>query len=317
MRSKIIIAVFAGCLLSGLSAWAGEARQSDIPATATWAVHIDVEAMTNSQIGQGMMELISDENSPIAREKVAKAEKIWDKLKDVRSLTFYGRTYDQQDAVVIAKLDYDKDEIMETLGVGSHGEHEIYGTGDKKHKWHHAGGKHFVCLYDAKTVVASKNKKSLEETLDLLDGEGESLTSSHSLSKMLGSKKGAFMVAAVQDVDKMVEAMQEKMVNGQRGKGALLAKCRNLRLEVGELGGMIFAEAKATLDTPEDAVNVEKAAQGMLALGMLAQQENERLTGLLQAVEIDRQESNCAIQVELAFEDVLDGMEDKLERRAD
>lgn len=317
MRSKIIIAVFAGCLLSGLPAWAGQARRSEIPATAKWVVHFDVQAITNSQIGQGMMDLISDQNSPIPQDKIAKAGKIWDRLNVVTSLTFYGCTYEKADAVVVAKLDYDEADILNMLGVASHGEHKIYNTGKKEHKCRQAAGKHFVCLYDARTIVASGNESSLKDALDLLDGQGKSLTSNDPIGKMLGAKKGTFMVAAIEDVNKMVETLQEKMTEKRPRQGALLAKCRNLRLEVGELDGMIFGEAKATLATMEDAINVQKAAQGMLALGMLAQEENDRLTELLGAVEIKQQDSNCAIQVQLASRDILEGMKDKLEQRSD
>ena len=317
MKARMMIGAVLGCVLAGWPVWAGPVERDVIPAGAKWAVHFDVETIRGSRIGEGMMKLISDENSPVRQDKINKAENIWARLEDVRSLTFYGCTYDKKDAVVVAKLDYDKSEILEVLGIGSHEGHEIYSAGGKEHKWHSAGVKHFVCLYDATTIVASGSEKGLKEALDLLDGRGRTLRADQPLSKMLETEKGAFMVAAVQNVSEMVEALQEQMVKKGAGHGALLKTCQSLRLEVGELKATMFAKMDAALKTTEDAANVQQAAQGMLALGMLQQQENERLAELLRGIKIDLQGKDFSVRVELASDDILARAQEKLKQRAD
>ena len=147
------------------SALAGPPVESDIPASAKWVVHFDAEALTASRIAKGAMELIRAKDSPLPQKKVQKALKIWEKLADVKSLTLYGCTYDKTDAVLVAKLDYDKAEVMKLLGIRTHDGHKIYTTGGKGR---HRSRKHFVCLYDATTIVASQNEDRLAEALDLL-----------------------------------------------------------------------------------------------------------------------------------------------------
>ena len=313
MRTKMIIRTIVGCVFLAFPAWAAPVERANIPDSSKWVAHFDVEALTASRIGLGTMELIRDNASAVTQEKVQKAEKIWDILADVKSLTFYGRTLDKMDVVVVAKLDYDKADIMKLLGIHSYGEHEIYATGPKGQECSSRGKAHFVCLYDKNTIVATRNQDRLKEALDLLDGRGKTLRTNRPLSKMIDSKPGSFMVVAVQNVNEMVAARQDKEANkNMGGRAALLKKCQDLRLEVGESDAAVFAGLDITLKSTEDAANVQQAAQGMLALAMLNAGEDETMLKTLQSIKIDLQENNLAIQVQSPVKDILSKMQDKL-----
>ena len=165
--------------------------------------------------------------------------------------------------------------------------------------------------------MASQNEDRLEEALDLLDGRGKPLRANKPLGQMLSCGEGTFMVAVVQDVRKMVAVLEDK--KGQkkgRQHAALLKKCENLRLEFGEADEKIFADLHATLSSKEDAVNIQQFAQGMLALGMLHQQDDERLAKLLQGIKIEQQDDEFSVQIHFPVEDILTKVRDKLERCA-
>ncbi len=312
--SKIVFGTIVACVLVASSALAGPPVESHIPASAKWVMHFDAEAFTASRIAKGAMELIRAKDSPLPQKKVQKAVKIWEKLADVKSLTLYGCTYDKTDAVLVAKLDYDKAEVMKLLGIRTHDGHKIYTTGGKGH---HRGRKHFVCLYDGTTIVASQNEDRLAEALDLLDGRGKPLKANKPLAKMLSCGEGAFMVAAVQDVRKMVAALEDK--KGQkkvRRHAALLKKCESLRLELGEADDQVFTDLNATLSSKEDATNIQLFAQGMLALGMLHQQDDERLAKLLQGIKTEQQDDEFSVQIQFPVKDILTKARDKLEQCA-
>ena len=337
MTSRMVFGTVVGCVcvMAASAALAGPAVRSDVPAEAKWLVHFDFEAITNSKIGEGAMELITAEDSIVPEEKAKKAKKMWSKLEDVKSVTLYGFSLDKKDAVVIARLDYDKAEILEMLGIQSYGDHEIHSIGakgqkcrktdgqgkcpktsqesrHKGHKVHSKGQKGFVCLYDDKTIVASGNRGGLEQALDLLDGEGKSLEPNQGLGRMLKADEGNFVVAAVEDLSKMVGTLQEKMGEKGRRHGALLKKCKSLRLELGEVNGEMVAKLDATLVSVEDAETALQATQGMLALGMLQMGEDERVVKLLQTVEIKQQGDKLAIQAQSPVEDILSEMRAKL-----
>jgi hypothetical protein len=313
-ETKILFGTIVACVLVASSALAGPPVESHILASAKWVMHFDVEAFTASRIAKGAMELITAKDSPLPQNKVQKAVKTWEKLADVKSLTFYGCTYDKTDAVLVAKLDYEKAEVMKLLGIRAHDGHKIYTTGGKGR---HRGLKRFVCLYDGTTIVASQSEDRLEEALDLLDGRGKPLRANKPLGKMLSCGEGTFMVAAVQDVRKMVAALEDK--KGQkkvRRHAALLKKCEGLRLEFGEADDKIFANLNATLSSKEDAMNIQRFAQGMLALGMLHQQDDKRLAKLLRGIKTEQQDDEFSVQIHFPVEDILTKVRDKLERCA-
>ncbi len=311
---KILFGMIVTCVLLASSAWAGPPVESDIPASAKWVVHFDAEALTASRIAKGAMELIRAKDSPLPQKKVQKALKIWEKLADVKSLTLYGCTYDKTDAVLVAKLDYDKAEVMKLLGIRTHDGHKIYTTGGKGH---HRSRKHFVCLYDATTIVASQNEERLGEALDLLDGRGKALKAGKPLAKMLSCSEGTFMVAAVQDVRKMVAGLEDKKGKKKmRRHAALLKKCESLRLELGEVNDKVFANLNATLSSKEDAANIQMFAQGMMALGMLHQQDNEKLAKLLRGIKTEQQNDEFSVQIQFPVKDILSKAREKLERCA-
>ncbi|NIA06318.1 MAG: hypothetical protein GWP14_01565 [Actinobacteria bacterium] len=314
MKSRIVLGTMVGCVcvLAASSAWAGPAVRSDVPAAAKWVVHFDFEAITDSEIGERAMELITAENSIVPQAKAEKAEEIWSKLKDVKSVTFYGSTFDKTDTVVIARLDYDKAEIMEMLGVQSYGEHKIHSMAAKGRKCLVKARQGFVCLYDDTTIVASRNQDRLEQALDLLDGQGRSLGPNQALGNMLQADKGSFVVAAVQDLNTIMETLQEKMVKKGQQHVTLLKKCESLRLEFGEADGEMVVKLDATLVSAEDAVTAGQAAQGMLALGMLQMGEDQRMLRLLQAVKIEQQDNKLAIQAQAPVEDIMSKMRAKL-----
>ena len=317
MRTRMIIKTIVGCVFLVSPALAGPAVRSDIPDSAKWVAHFDVEALTASQIGRGAMELIRNNASAITQQKVQKAEKIWKIFADVKSLTFYGCTLDKTDAVVVAKLDYDKADIMKLLGIHSYGDHDIYATGPKGQECQGMEKTHFVCLYDKNTIVASRKQERLKEALDLLDGRGRPLRTNQPLSKLIGPAQGSIVVFAAQDVNKMVENLQKKQGREERrSHAAALKKCQSLRLEMGEANAKMFTNLNGVMTSNEDATNVQQAAQGLLALAMLHSQDDERVTKILQDVKIDLEGSNVALQMQFSVEDILAKMQDKLEQRA-
>ena len=115
----------------------------------------------------------------------------------------------------------------------------------------------------------------------------------------------------------IIETLRERMLSGHIGNGALLRKCQGLRLEVGELDSAVFGKVDASLSNAEDAAMVQQAAQGMLALVMLHQDQNNGSTKLLQGIKINLDGSNFSIRAEINSVDILDGAKEKLRSRAD
>jgi hypothetical protein len=285
--------------------------------------------------------LIATNNGLVPAGKNEEAEKMWSKLKEAKSLTLYGSSFKATDAVVIAKLDYDKPKMI--IDMHTYGDQQIYSAGAKEHQcfkvmrqqkmredntegrdqkdkslWNKLQAKNshgFVCLYDDTTIVASGNQARLGQALDILDGQEESLGKKQTLGEMFRSEKGSFMVVGIQNMSEIAGPLQEEMAQQGQPQGALLKNCESLRLELGEADGEMLAKLNATMTSTEDATAIQQVAQGMLALGMMQMGEDERVASLLQAIKIEQKDDTLAIEIKHSFKavkDILSEMQSKL-----
>jgi len=315
------------CVLVACPAWAGPPVTTEIPDSAVWAVHVDVAAVTGSEIGKGVLALITAEGSPVPAEGVAKALAGWDKLSDVQSVTLYGSSASEADAVLVAKLKYDRAELVKlakitddtpttTHGEGEHA-HVIYAL-TVPHKKAPEGVKRHGCFYTDQIIVLAGDLAKVREALDLLDGKGKPLSSDNLLRGMLQPSKGSFMLAAVSDMAPMLKAIRARTAPADAPAGrrtgpsaALLAKAQTARAEVGEVEGNVFATLELGMASEEDAQNVNMMAQGMRAMMLLGRDPQKDdgikkdVLALVEAIKSGVEGKTVAVQFRYATRDLL------------
>lgn len=317
MKKRAILAVVAIVLTSSWAV-AGPPVKSRIPDTAKWAVHLDVEAITNSEIAGGILNLISGEDSPVPKERVEKAVKFWEVLGNLKSVTLYGPTSREADAVAVADHRYEEAEVKKVLEITedsptqTYGDHTIYTfTPRKKRKRAKQPDKQLACFHSKGIVVAGADLNRVKEILDLLDGEGKPITKDNPLAEMLTPSKGSLMVAAAVDLDKMVNALAKKTVRGRKRRhSALLKKFRSARFELGEANENVYAVLYVTMATEEDAVNIHMMAQGIRAMMLFGHEEENngktrKIAEMAKATEMSRKDKSVSVSIKYPVEDAL------------
>ena len=294
---------------------AGPATTDHIPDSARWVAHVNVEAATASELAKGMMSLITGDGSPVPVEQANKAAEFWKRMGDVKSVTLYGSTYDENDAVALATLRYNEAEIKTLLKIDANGEIHEYGDITFHSFIAKARGKNaqrFICFYDNATLVAGGNLDALEAAVDLLDGKAGGLAKDNPLRDMLSPARGSFFVAAVPDVAQAVAARKGK-VNPKHAR--MLKKADSLRLEFGEDNEQVFATVGVTMLEEKDAVSLQKLAEGLLGLAAMQTEGNEELSKILDKVVVEREDRTVTLDIEYAVESVLDKMGQMMEKR--
>ncbi len=316
MMKRAILAVVA--LVMG-SSWAvaGPPVKNRIPDTAKWAVHFNIEAITNSAVAGGILEMISAEDSPVPKERVEEAVKFWEILGKLKSLTLYGPTSKETDAVAVADHRYTEDEIMKVLDITDNSPTQTYGdytiytfTPKKRPKRAKKAGKRLACFHSDGIVVAGADLTRIKETLDLLDGKAKPLTKDNPLTEMLTPSKGSFMVAAVTGIDKMADALKKKATGKKKRHAAFLKKAKSARFELGEAEKNIFAVFDLVMTTEEDAVNIHMMAQGIRAMVLFGHEEENngktrKIAEIAKATEISRKDKSVSVSIKYPVEDAL------------
>ena len=88
-------------LLTASTAWAGAPVPAHLPQTAQWAVHVDMEVVTATEVSKGLMALITGQNSPASEEDIKKINQVWTWLGKVQSVTIYGSGFTPDQPVLL------------------------------------------------------------------------------------------------------------------------------------------------------------------------------------------------------------------------
>ena len=314
---KTRIAAIGLCVLVASTSFAGPANKSAIPDTAKWVVHVDVSAVTASGIANGIMGLITGKDSPIPAAKIAKAIEGWKLLGNAHSVTLYGPSSDETQAVVLFTSKFTEEQIKSAAKIDAqskttaHGNHVIYTFAGKSR-----GGEprdHYGCIFDNTTVVAGASLAQVKAALDVLDGKAKCLGRTNPLSEMLTPSKGSFGIVAAVDVNTMVAAaIKDKPAIQDKPGTQMVAKVQDLRLENGETGGNLYLTANASMLAEEDAKAIETMLNGLIAMGMFKAAKDKDAMTLLQAIKVDRKGRNVGVGMELPVETILDKIGEKM-----
>ena len=308
---KTRIAALGLCALMASTAFAGPANKSAIPDSARWVVHVDVSAVTASEIAGGIMGLITGKDSPVPADKVAKAVEGWKFAGNVHSLTLYGSSADEVEAIALITSKFTEEQIKEAAKIdiqtatSAHGNHVIYTFPGK------APGEQprdaYGCIYSNTTIVAGASVARVKAALDVLDGKAKCLAADNPLAAMLAPGKGSFAIVAALDVNTMAAAATKgKPAAGNKPPAQMLAKVQDLRVESGETGGNIYVTANANILAEEDARTIETMLNGVLAMGMFRAANNETLMTLLKAVKISRKGKSVTAAVQLPADTIVE-----------
>ena len=298
------------CVLLASASPAAGPDKAILPNSAAWVVHVDVAAFTRAALPSGLMNLIIADNSPIPAEKVSKARTIWQRLGKVKSVTLYGPSHVEAEAVAVASLEYDAADVKKLLriapGPATHriAGHDVY-VFEARRRRGRGGGRRFLCFYDKSTLVAGGSLDRLNEAADLLAGQGQKLAADSELAKLLTPTAGSVAIVAARRVDELVTGATAARPRRRPRRAAFLKKTDTLRMEIGEANDAVFLALRAAMKTEQDAINAEKAANGLLGMLLLSQNGDQTLTQVLQSVAIERQDSAVSLAVRCPVNDLL------------
>lgn len=308
---KTRITAFGLSVLLASTAFAGPANHSAIPESAKWVVHVDVAAVTASDIANGVLNLITAKDSPVPAQDIAKAQQIWKFISNVHSVTLYGPGHVETDAIAIISAKYTDAQAMGLLKIDAQGETTVYGnhtiyhfTGKGKSK---APRRQYACFYDNTTIVVGANLAKIKAALDVLNGKAKAQAKDSPLSKMLVPSKGSFVVVAAADVNKMIaDVLKDKPALKENIGATIAGKCLDFRVEMGETNDQLYVTGNASMLTEEDAATVQAMLNAAVGVAMMKMMNDEAAMKLLRAVQIDRKGKNVGVGVHCSVETILD-----------
>lgn len=300
-------AVVAGIGLVAWSAWAGPFNQGQVASTAKWVVHADMDTLRQTQIGQFAMEKLAAGDSG-AKMAAAAAIFQFDPLRDLSSLTVYGKSKAPEDGVVLVAGAFNEAHLLTLLRANASYQTDVYG-GRAIHSWidenKPAEGRKYGAFHSPRLIAISQGLPMLHEALDVLDGQGATLDVAGSFGAGPAPEAAIFMAGA--DMAAMRDLSPEASMLSQADTASLTVSERAGRLE-----GAVLMRARDA----QTATNIQAVVQGLAALAQMGQEKAPGLAQLAQSTRISLDGTRVRVEMGVPVAEAIRFMEDKLARQA-
>jgi hypothetical protein len=231
---------------------------AQIPADTAWIVHVDFDALHKSTVYQKVSTAALAGWKPLA-DRLAKINRQlgMDVAKDLHGMTVFASTLAEPKPLLLMQADWDPQTFRQRLAlapshaVSTAGQYEIHRfvRKDEGQLRSLAG----TCWRPG-TFLFGQTPEDVQRALEVLDGRRPHLAG-HDSALAADISPGTVLTA------RMVLSGEKLPV-----ESPLLKKTEQIDLACGENSGECFARARLLAKTAEAAVQVKKAAEGILAI---------------------------------------------------
>ena len=333
MRMNLIVTALGAALLVSSGALAGKFDRKDVGGDAKWVLHIDLEKIRASQIGDYIVKH-SQDGQMADKLKEMTAELGFDPVKELKAVTAYGKPVAAapgekaaEDMVAVLRGTFDVQKLADSIRrrpgfeAATYGKHELLkvvpdAQKDPKGEAAQPGAPApepaeptWVCLSGpGVAVIGGQTVEVLQRALDVLDGKRENLMASNTFAHLADLEKAPLFLAAA-NLGEMA---------GVQPEAAMLREANALSLAVRELApeGVVdpaAAAAASTLDllvivdakTDEAALQMKQSLDGIVALVKLNAQQQPGLNDLVDKLKSTAQGREVKITFAYPVKDLL------------
>jgi len=194
-RVSVFIIVVALAFAGIVRADAFDPKQ--VPATAKWLVHLDIDALRDTQAGQAIHQKLQNDSHFLEHMGQLKAITGIGSVEDFHAITLYGAGSDETAAVVVVHAPADRERILTMLqnnpgfsNIPYH-DHTIY-------SWTDGPKTQFGAFADPDLAIIGRTQEALQTALDTLDGTGKAIDPQSTMAG--GVQKGVLACIAGRDL---------------------------------------------------------------------------------------------------------------------
>ncbi len=305
MKKAFVILSAAGVCMSSLAA--KPLDLSKISKDANWLMHMDFDAMRNSDVGVFMRDKM--EKIPEALERMEKIKETYGVDLDGFSYLTMSGTGERHKGIAIMKGGLDPDMVIdfaesrEELDVTRIGKQRVYTSSKGRHPMAFAALKKGV-------FVGGPDSNYVSEGIMLSKGKAESYQGHPILDALTDSIEdpGFVVFADVQGAVKNNEIEARMMPMLQKVKAGGMA--------IGDENGIIRVIAVMETTSEETCKQVEAMINGGMAMLEMKKAQDKRLERFMQGHSIKREGKMIWIEMKLSSEVLMDHLEKEMRKAA-
>ena len=308
ISSKVLTFLVASVLtLWPAATWASPLDHSRLPADAKWVIHVDLRALSETQLADRVRE---------NRRGLLFPVRLWVQNKygiDLRegldSVTLYGNSYKPHTGTMILRAEYDQRKVQAKLeakpGVQkeTRGEFTFYkvSTSKSPEKLSTSGSPQnsdvntrrerqqqtihqndhpmTIVLVDDKTVVFASSDDGAQAAIGLLQGQSTTTSSKNDSPLLSRHSEGTIFYGAARDLGEIKQ---------HEGFFPVLRQHDQVYISVGVKNDQVVKDVTLIARNEEVAENMKTAIEGLDAFGMVWAADSENLRSVIKNREITR-----------------------------
>lgn len=277
----------------------GTFNEDWVAADAKWFVHVDVNSLLSSKLGEFALQHAEDFDIDLSDIHNIKDELGIDPLTDFTAVTVYGGNEPEDDAVIIIEMNDKIDNLVQMLVTHEESYLAIETGHYTLHSWDDGGESMFGFVEDGpgpddRVVTLAHDMATMVRALRVMDDDAPSIADEKGSVLRTRPGKNSFFFAAALNLPHL-------MGHEDDPASQIIKRARRLSLDVGETDKATYATATLTARNAEEAGNIMDVINGITALGrMLADTEEVKqlpIDDLLNALKFKLDDSSVSITV--------------------
>lgn len=279
-------------------------KKGMLPDDAKWVVHLDVDNLRESKIGNIVIkDVLAAPLAKLKSEMKIDGQLI---LQKIHSITAFGNDFQagpQANGVLMLSGDAELQMIVEGF-LAAHLLQDPNGPMKKLQQepfvLYSLNNEIFISPRLGGQVVLSKSRKQLEDARNLLDGKARTANASKAFSGYANVTNSFFFLA-------VAEGFNEK--SGLPPEAKILKMAEGGRIVLGEKADLLFANLALKAKDPEVIQQIQVVLEGMKALISLGQSENKELLELVQATKVSADKKMVTVNIEYPLSKIINKLD--------
>ena len=287
------------CLLASAVAIAEPFDAKTVPADAKWVLHVDGEAIQKSAAWPMIQQRLDGDPNIVQKIKEFRAITKMSFPQDFFSLTIYGASFDEKEAVVIVRARADQQQILNLLQLNPGYAAEAFGTHDVL-SWEDNGKVMFGAFADGDSAVISQSKENVQKALSVKDGKALALAADSGLAQL--GDAGVIVGVAGHGV--------AELARKHKAESPLVNLIESASITAGADQQNVLLKAKVSTVDAQKAEQMRGALEGLKNMALLMIGNNKQdaraeiVTGLLPALKVTAAGSAVQLEWPLPIADV-------------
>ncbi|MBN1272309.1 MAG: hypothetical protein JXB26_08565 [Candidatus Aminicenantes bacterium] len=288
-KTVVVLFVFVLSLFIVSILLAAPSQEEIVPAKTQWAIHIDIEKMISTRLGQTLKK--EESHRWIWKRKHINRKLKFDPVKDLKSVTvFWGEGMGPEPAAFV-KGKFDRNFLLGLLEEEESHRETSYG----ETTIHHWNDDDYGAFYGEDMIVFSESEKSLKVALDVLTGKSKGIPISKFVDPKIMSKD-VFLTAFASDISSLKKY----------DRSFILEKMDSMNLTASERGDKLDIRLNLMTVAAKDAENMKHVIRGLMAMADLKLEKIESKTKITDVVQISADGKELHLQLVYPVEELLD-----------